>query len=93
MNKESFDQKGVHIMVKNISLETQLSWFKDLLPSLCQTDSDCHKLYERSCNASRSTVNGLKNICKTEEGNISCKGKLVIEQKERKYYEIKDKLK
>ncbi|XP_074327349.1 GDSL esterase/lipase At1g28590-like [Apium graveolens] len=48
MNKKSFEEKGVHIMVKNISLETQLIWFKELLPSLCKTDSDCEKLYERS---------------------------------------------
>lgn len=39
MNKKSFEEKGVHIMVKNISLETQLGWFKHLLPSLCQTVS------------------------------------------------------
>ncbi|KAK1375409.1 Sinapine esterase [Heracleum sosnowskyi] len=48
MDKQFFEQRGVHIMVKNISLGTQLSWFKELLPSLCQTVSDCQKLYKRS---------------------------------------------
>ncbi|KAL8113093.1 hypothetical protein AgCh_020422 [Apium graveolens] len=48
MDKDYFEGRGVHIVVKNISLGTQLGWFKQLLPSLCRTASDCEKLYKRS---------------------------------------------
>lgn len=39
LDKPFFEDKGVDIPVWNGSLGTQLSWFKDLLPSLCKTHS------------------------------------------------------
>ncbi|XP_050367995.1 GDSL esterase/lipase At2g27360-like [Argentina anserina] len=41
-------QMGVPNEHTNISLGTQLEWFKDLLPSLCNTSSDCDKLFSSS---------------------------------------------
>ncbi|KAK1368768.1 Sinapine esterase [Heracleum sosnowskyi] len=48
LDKPFFEERGVDIPVRNGSLATQLSWFKDLLPSLCQTSSDCGELFQRS---------------------------------------------
>lgn len=39
LDKPFFEERGVYIPVWNGSLGTQLSWFKDLLPSLCQTSA------------------------------------------------------
>ncbi|KAL8108158.1 GDSL esterase/lipase At1g28570-like [Apium graveolens] len=48
LDQPFFEERGVYIPVWNGSLWTQLSWFKDLLPSLCQTISDCDELFQRS---------------------------------------------
>ncbi|KAL1834122.1 hypothetical protein DCAR_0104286 [Daucus carota subsp. sativus] len=48
LDKPFFEERGVDIPVWNGSLGTQLSWFKDLLPSLCKTSSDYDELFERS---------------------------------------------
>jgi hypothetical protein len=32
-----FEEKGVHIVTTNYSLKVQLNWFKDLLPTLCNS--------------------------------------------------------
>ncbi|KAA8519688.1 hypothetical protein F0562_013867 [Nyssa sinensis] len=43
-----FEEKGIPNSYINISLRCQLSWFKDLLPSLCFTSSDCSKFLQNS---------------------------------------------
>lgn len=39
LDKQFFDEKGIHIPNTNISLEFQLGWFKQLLHSRCKTSS------------------------------------------------------
>ncbi|KAJ0960933.1 hypothetical protein J5N97_001189 [Dioscorea zingiberensis] len=39
-----FVDKGISLPVTNYSLGSQLAWFKQLLPSLCSSDSECKNL-------------------------------------------------
>lgn len=39
LDKPFFEEKGIHIPVRNASLGIQLGWFKDLLQSFCQASS------------------------------------------------------
>ncbi|KAA8519691.1 hypothetical protein F0562_013863 [Nyssa sinensis] len=43
-----FEERGISNSYTNSSMRCQLSWFKDLLPSLCLSSSDCNKLLQRS---------------------------------------------
>ncbi|KAL3519935.1 hypothetical protein ACH5RR_018084 [Cinchona calisaya] len=43
-----FKEKGIHNPVTNVSLGTQLRWFKDILPSLCSNSSDCREFLQSS---------------------------------------------
>ncbi|KAK3039936.1 hypothetical protein RJ639_027771 [Escallonia herrerae] len=43
-----FEERGVHTVFTNVSLGVQLGLFKELLPSLCQTSSDCKELLQSS---------------------------------------------
>ncbi|KAA8515154.1 hypothetical protein F0562_018333 [Nyssa sinensis] len=43
-----FEQRGIHNPYTNYSLRTQLNWFKNMLPSLCLTSSNCNKLLQSS---------------------------------------------
>ncbi|WJX26759.1 acetylajmaline esterase [Trifolium repens] len=43
-----FEEKGVHIVTTNYSLKVQLNWFKDLLPTLCNSTKSCHEVFGNS---------------------------------------------
>ncbi|KAJ7968680.1 GDSL esterase/lipase [Quillaja saponaria] len=43
-----FDKKGIHNVPTNDSLRIQLDWFKELLPSLCNSSSSCKSFLGRS---------------------------------------------
>ncbi|KAA8519686.1 hypothetical protein F0562_013869 [Nyssa sinensis] len=43
-----FEERGIPNAYKHVSLRCQLNWFKDLLPSLCSTPSNCKKLLQSS---------------------------------------------
>ncbi|KAH0463987.1 hypothetical protein IEQ34_006773 [Dendrobium chrysotoxum] len=43
-----FRERGMDVLWTNISLQIQFGWFKELLPSLCSTDSDCRNLLATS---------------------------------------------
>ncbi|KAA8515153.1 hypothetical protein F0562_018332 [Nyssa sinensis] len=43
-----FQQRGIHNPYTKTSLRTQLSWFKNMLPSLSLTSSNCKKLLQSS---------------------------------------------
>lgn len=67
MDKNFFEQRGVNIMVMNISLGTQLDWFKQLLPSLCKTVSgniNCFLKHVHKCKCMYiiSTLNSLMRL-------------------------------
>ncbi|CAJ1961864.1 unnamed protein product [Sphenostylis stenocarpa] len=42
-----FEERGVSIAT-NDSLTAQLNWFKELLPALCNSSSDCHEVFRSS---------------------------------------------
>uniref|UniRef100_A0A5B7C4F5 GDSL esterase/lipase n=1 Tax=Davidia involucrata TaxID=16924 RepID=A0A5B7C4F5_DAVIN len=43
-----FEERGISLTYANSSLRCQLSWFKDFLPSLCLTSSNCKSLLQSS---------------------------------------------
>ncbi|KAK2984191.1 hypothetical protein RJ640_017304 [Escallonia rubra] len=43
-----FEERGVYNPLTNVSLGTQLGWFKKVLPSLCQSSSDCREVLQSS---------------------------------------------
>ncbi|KAK3008746.1 hypothetical protein RJ639_015305 [Escallonia herrerae] len=43
-----FEERGVHTVFTNVSLGVQLGLFTEMLPSLCQTSSDCKELLQSS---------------------------------------------
>ncbi|KAL3522429.1 hypothetical protein ACH5RR_015263 [Cinchona calisaya] len=42
-----YEERGIHYTTSNISMRTQLSWFKELLPSLCNSSS-CPQIFKSS---------------------------------------------
>ncbi|XP_027367914.1 GDSL esterase/lipase At1g28590-like [Abrus precatorius] len=47
LDSEFFEERGIGIST-NYSLNVQLNWFKELLPALCNSSADCHKVLENS---------------------------------------------
>ncbi|XP_010912671.3 GDSL esterase/lipase At1g31550 [Elaeis guineensis] len=43
-----FMEKGLHVPWSNNSLGIQIEWFRQLLPSLCSSDSDCNVMFQNS---------------------------------------------
>ncbi|XP_027105477.1 GDSL esterase/lipase At1g28580-like [Coffea arabica] len=43
-----FRERGIHNPFTNVSLGTQLGWFKEMLASFCKESSDCKELLESS---------------------------------------------
>lgn len=43
-----FEERGIHNPFTNISLRDQLGWFKEMLPSLCHSTSNCKQLLRNS---------------------------------------------
>ncbi|XP_062162338.1 GDSL esterase/lipase At1g31550-like [Alnus glutinosa] len=43
-----FEERGIYNVATNYSLRVQLDWFKQILPSLCNTSSKCNDMFERS---------------------------------------------
>ncbi|XP_059436721.1 GDSL esterase/lipase At1g28580-like [Corylus avellana] len=43
-----FEERGIDNVSTNFSLRVQLDWFKQILPSLCNTSSKCNETFERS---------------------------------------------
>ncbi|XP_028548571.1 GDSL esterase/lipase At1g28590-like [Dendrobium catenatum] len=43
-----YRERGMDVIRTNLSLQTQFGWFKELLPSICSTDSDCRILLATS---------------------------------------------
>ncbi|GAV90899.1 Lipase_GDSL domain-containing protein [Cephalotus follicularis] len=48
LDAEFFAERGIPILFPNASLGDQLKWFKELLPSLCSSTSDCNELLRNS---------------------------------------------
>ncbi|XP_054778637.1 GDSL esterase/lipase At1g28580-like [Prosopis cineraria] len=48
LNADFFEEKGIRSLFTNNSLSIQLSWFKELLLSLCNSYSSCKKVLEKS---------------------------------------------
>lgn len=48
LNNDFFRAKGLTVVWPEYSLGTQIKWFKQLLPSLCSSDSDCKGLMSSS---------------------------------------------
>ncbi|XP_057471757.1 GDSL esterase/lipase At1g28580-like [Actinidia eriantha] len=48
LHNEFFEERGIHNPFTNNSLGIQLDWFKEFLPSLCHTPSNCKKLLQNS---------------------------------------------
>lgn len=48
MDDSFFRERGIHNPYTNVSLGTQLEWFKQMLASFCKKSSDCKKLLESS---------------------------------------------
>ncbi|WOL01477.1 hypothetical protein Cni_G10193 [Canna indica] len=48
MDYSFFKERGVDVSDNNSSLFYQLQWFKQLLPSLCSSSSDCKKMLQNS---------------------------------------------
>ncbi|XP_008812183.1 GDSL esterase/lipase At1g31550-like [Phoenix dactylifera] len=43
-----FTEKGIQVLWSNNSLGSQIEWFRQLLPSLCSSDSDCNDMFRNS---------------------------------------------
>ncbi|WOL03161.1 hypothetical protein Cni_G11881 [Canna indica] len=43
-----FEERGIYIKFTNTSLGDQIQWFKQLLPSLCSSASDCEEMLENT---------------------------------------------
>ncbi|KAK4259674.1 hypothetical protein QN277_005982 [Acacia crassicarpa] len=48
LNQDFFEEKGIASFLTNNSLSIQLGWFKELLPTLCNSSSSCNKILEKS---------------------------------------------
>ncbi|KAG0489372.1 hypothetical protein HPP92_008183 [Vanilla planifolia] len=48
LGTEFYRRRGYDVPWSNFSLAVQINFFKDLLPSLCSSDSECTRLLERS---------------------------------------------
>lgn len=48
LDNEFFREKGLDVTWTNYSLGVQMEWFKQLLPSLCTSQSDCNHLLSKS---------------------------------------------
>ncbi|KAJ7968681.1 GDSL esterase/lipase [Quillaja saponaria] len=48
MGIDFFEKNGIHNVVTNDSLRVQLDWFKEFLPSLCNSSSSCKNVLGRS---------------------------------------------
>ncbi|KAI9096370.1 hypothetical protein K1719_026089 [Acacia pycnantha] len=48
LNQDFFEEKGIASFLTNNSLSIQLRWFKELLPTLCNSSSSCNKVLEKS---------------------------------------------
>ncbi|XP_054776239.1 GDSL esterase/lipase At1g28590-like [Prosopis cineraria] len=47
-NTSFFEERGIHTGYNNDSLRVQLGWFKDFLPSICNSSSSCKKMFQKS---------------------------------------------
>ncbi|XP_028774922.1 GDSL esterase/lipase At1g28570-like, partial [Neltuma alba] len=48
LNAGFFEEIGIHYGFTNDSLRVQLGWFKELLPSICNSSSSCKTVFEKS---------------------------------------------
>ncbi|KAK4259675.1 hypothetical protein QN277_005983 [Acacia crassicarpa] len=48
LDADFFKEKGIHNVPTNDSLRIQLGWYKDLLPSLCNSSSSCKNVLGKS---------------------------------------------
>ncbi|XP_028766498.1 GDSL esterase/lipase At1g31550-like [Neltuma alba] len=48
LDADFFEEKGIHNVPTNDSLRIQFGWFKDLLPSLCNSSSSCKNILGKS---------------------------------------------
>ncbi|XP_058771488.1 GDSL esterase/lipase At1g28590-like [Vicia villosa] len=48
LNVSYFEERDVNIVATNCSLTVQLNWFKELLPTLCNSSKSCHDILKNS---------------------------------------------
>nr|GLL24167.1 GDSL esterase/lipase At1g28580-like isoform X1 [Ipomoea trifida] len=48
LDSSFYEERGITNIYTNVSMRVQLNWFKDMLPSLCTTRSNCGDLFEGS---------------------------------------------
>ncbi|XP_028774913.1 GDSL esterase/lipase At1g28610-like [Neltuma alba] len=48
LNVSFFEERGIYAVSTNDSLRVQLGWFKEFLPSICNSSSSCKKAFEKS---------------------------------------------